>query len=135
MNDSVELFHCPRRPMPPVSQSRQKDLNVSNRSGKTPVMVAAEYKLTDLMSYFLDQHVDLKAETNHGWTVCTPCHVVSMAGLCGIRLDSLPRRYSTTSNHGCACGLSARRCACGTWRVRVRLLCPSHVCPVPRGVT
>jgi len=49
--------------------SKQKDLNVANRNGKTPVMIAAEYKCIELMTYLIDIGADLKAETSHGWTI------------------------------------------------------------------
>ena len=39
------------------------------RAGKTPLMLAAEYKKAEMMSYLLDMNEDLRAETTHGWTV------------------------------------------------------------------
>jgi len=49
--------------------SKLKDLNTANRTGKTPVLIAAEYKCAELMTYLIDIGADLKVETNHGWTI------------------------------------------------------------------
>jgi len=53
--------------------SKVKDLNMSDRKGKTPLMISAEYKHEALMSYLLDCGANLKAEMSNGWNIL---HVV-----------------------------------------------------------
>uniref|UniRef100_A0A7S4JQX9 EF-hand domain-containing protein n=1 Tax=Prymnesium polylepis TaxID=72548 RepID=A0A7S4JQX9_9EUKA len=49
--------------------SKSKDLNMTDRKGKTPIMIAAEYGQTELVMHLLDLQANLKAEAESGWTI------------------------------------------------------------------
>lgn len=49
--------------------SKVKDLNMGDRQGKTPLMIAAEYKHHDLVMHLLDSGASLKNENSHGWNI------------------------------------------------------------------
>lgn len=49
--------------------SKVKDLNMGDKNGKTPLMITAEFKHKDLMTYLLDCGANIRLDTANGWTV------------------------------------------------------------------
>jgi len=49
--------------------SKARDLNMGDRKGKTPLMIAVEYKHQELMTHLLDSGANLKTQQENGWTI------------------------------------------------------------------